>query len=558
MNQYNAVATPNIARANPPRYARAMNNMTVTEATAQFAPPDRAEGRVQILRPFAVFSANAYSTPVTLPIGPAYLAGLLERAGYDVGMIDAVGEGISAVRTSECGRFRLQGLTIDEIIARIDPRTTILGISLMFSQDWTQHRGLIKAIRRARPRMVIVAGGEHPTALPEYVLDDCPEIDYLVTGEGELTFLALVHRVLAGEVAIDMPGVSRIDPIKGFVDGGLGRRITDFANLPRPAWHLQNVENFFSGMFSMGVSYGRNMLILATRGCPYQCTFCSNPTMWTTRYLMRPPADVVDEIEFLREKYDCNSFDFADLTAIVKKDWILEFCRELKRRDLKIVWQLPSGTRSEALDDETVQAIHDAGCRYLVYAPESGSPETLIAIKKKLSLTKLVESIRAARAVNHTIKVNLIIGFPDERRRNMLESLGFAVKMAWFGVDDCNIAIFTPYPGSAIYDELRATGEIPALNDAYFDNLIVQFDFTSSKAFCRKVPAWEIAIYRFVGMASFYALTYALRPKRIMRLFNVLVRGTEQPANLFEQRIYDFLARRRMRHAFSGPEAESK
>ena len=76
------------------------------------------------------------------------------------------------------------------------------------------------------------------------------------------------------------------------------------------------------------------MPILATRGCPYQCTFCSSPTMWTTRYLMRDPKEIVDEIEWLMKEYKANDFEFFDLTAIIKKSWILEFCNEIKKRNL--------------------------------------------------------------------------------------------------------------------------------------------------------------------------------------------------------------------------------
>ena len=78
------------------------------------------------------------------------------------------------------------------------------------------------------------------------------------------------------------------------------------------------------------------MAILATRGCPYQCTFCSSPSMWTTRYVMRDPKDLVDEMEWLISEYKANSFEFYDLTAIIKKEWTLEFCKEMKKRNLGI------------------------------------------------------------------------------------------------------------------------------------------------------------------------------------------------------------------------------
>jgi anaerobic magnesium-protoporphyrin IX monomethyl ester cyclase len=526
------------------RFVRNINQTTVSDALDLF----QASGgeQVQILRPFAVFSGRSYSTPLTVPIGPAYLAGLLEAAGYAVDVIDGVGEGIRNVTPSADGQLKFQGLTAKEIIDRVDLATGILGVSLMFSQDWVQHRELIRAIKAARPNLTIVVGGEHATAMPDYILGDCHEIDYLIMGEGELTFLEFTSRHFKDQDLSDLPGLCFRDRDGKPVNNGLGQRVADFANLPQPAWHLCNVENYFTGLWSMGIGFGRNILILATRGCPYQCTFCSNPTMWTTRYLMRPAADVVDEIEFLISEYGANSFDFADLTAIVKKAWVLEFCAEIKRRKLDIIWQLPSGTRSEALDEETVQAIYDAGCKLIVYAPESGSKDTLNVIKKKLNLEKLVGSIRSALKVGHTIKLNLIIGFPHEKRRHIFETLWFTVRMAIYGTDDCNISIFAPYPGSELYDELRERGKIPEISDEYFNDLLVQFDFTVAKAYSYHVPSREIAIYRFLGMASFYGISYLLRPGRLFRLVSKIFRADFQPRNLFEQRVFDNISRRRL------------
>src|SRR5439155_11432417 len=109
-----------------------------------------------------------------------------------------------------------------------------------------------------------------------------------------------------------------------------------------------------------------------------------NPAMWTTRYAVRGVADVVDEIASYVERYRVTNVDFYDLTAIIKRDWILEFCAELERRRLAITYQLPTGTRSEALDGEVLSALHRTGCRNICYAPESGSAQTLARIKKKI------------------------------------------------------------------------------------------------------------------------------------------------------------------------------
>ena len=522
------------------------NSMTVDEAVSQYAAASGATG-VQILRPFTVFSKSAYSVPVALPLGAAYLGALLEKAGYDVGLIDGFGEGIQNVTRSDCGRYNLQGLTIEQTLARILPGTSILGVSLMFSQEWIYHRELILRIRQAFPDLTIVAGGEHPTALQEYVLRDCPAIDYVVTGEGELIFLELVHAISNGLSTEDIQGIAYLRPDGSFAHNDLGRRIADFGNLPRPAWHMVDVEKYFIGMFSMGISYGRNMPILATRGCPYQCTFCSNPAMWTTRYLMRDPEDVIDEIEYLVREYGATSIDFYDLTAIVKREWILAFCKSMIRRGVDVVWQLPSGTRSEALDDETVHALYDSGCKYLVYAPESGSVRTLKAIKKNLKLERITKSIISAVKAGHTIKVNFVVGFPRETRRDILKTLASVLRMAFRGANDVNIAIFSPYPGSELFTELQQEGVLGEFNDEFFHDLNMQFDFTVPQSFCRHVPGWELMMYPILGMGSFYLISYLFYPARLLRLLRNVWKKDFQARSLFEQRVYDFLGRRRLR-----------
>ncbi|WP_173081020.1 B12-binding domain-containing radical SAM protein [Fundidesulfovibrio magnetotacticus] len=510
--------------------------------------------RVVVLRPFMVMSRASYSAPVTPPIGPAYLSAVLEQAGYRVSMIDAVAEAIHQLRASDCGRFNLQGLRVEEIVERIPEDAAILGVSLMFSQEWPMHRELILAVRAKRPDLVIVVGGEHPSALPEFVLNDCPAVDHLVTGEGELPFLHLVHALYTGGDIGRIPGVWTRDADGVPVVSARPERLASLAGLPRPAWHLIPVQAYFLDNWTMGIAMGRNMPVVATRGCPYRCAFCSSATMWTTRYVMRSPAEVVDEIEWLMREYGANSFDFLDLTAIVRKRWTLDFCDEITRRGLDITWQLPSGTRSEALDAECLAALKRAGCRFLVYAPESGSERTLKAISKKISLENIERSIRQAVALGITVKINLIIGFPDETTQDVLATLRFALRMALAGVHDCNISLFSCYPGSAIYRGLRERGMAPPPGDAYFHELIAQFDMTQKTTTCAQVPGGVLAGVRMAGHALFYGLAYLSRPGRILSLAARLGKEGFRASNLFEQRLSDMFARMRMRRSHKSKE----
>jgi len=530
----------------PVRYVGDTDDRHVGDVYSAFAATVGDRRKVELVRPFSVLSKSTYSAAILPPLGLAYLASVLGHAGYSVGIVDAQGEDIFNIRRSACGNYNLQGLDADRLVDKIDPAAKIVGVSLMFSQEWLPQRDFIQRVRRKYPDVVIVVGGEHPTALPEYVLRDCPEIDYVVAGEGEFTFLELVYRIFHDSDPRQTPGVSYIDDDGKFVCNGFSNRITHVDDLPRPAWELCKVENYFQPNWAMGIGMGRHMPILATRGCPYQCTFCSNPLMWTTRYKMRDPKEVAEEIEYLVRTYRANSIDFFDLTAIVKKEWTLALCDEMKRRKLDITWQLPSGTRSEALDEDTLKALYETGCRLITYAPESGSERTLELIKKKLKLSRVTESIRTAKRIGHNVKINLVIGFPDETLADVLKTMLYAFKMAVLGADDCNISIFSPYPGSELYQRLRDEKKLPEPNDDYIVSLLVYFDLTKSQSYCEHISGRTLAICRLLVYLTFYPTAYLFHPRRIVRLIRNLARAPFKPMNVFEQRMYDIYARRKL------------
>jgi radical SAM superfamily enzyme YgiQ (UPF0313 family) len=209
---------------------------------------------------------------------------------------------------------------------------------------------------------------------------------------------------------------------------------------------------------------------------------------------------VVDEIEDYVKRYRASNIDFYDLTAIVRRDWILEFCRELDRRGLKITYQLPSGTRSEALDAEVLGWLYRTGCRNITYAPESGSPRTLDRIHKRIDLDRMCESIRAARRAGIKLKANLVIGFPDETRADVYRTLRFALKLAWLGVDDVPLYLFSPYPGSEFHAELSRQGVIGKMDSDYFASLGCFMDLSQASRYCRRIGPRELNFYRSAGM----------------------------------------------------------
>ncbi|MFO0625307.1 MAG: radical SAM protein [Polyangiales bacterium] len=458
----------------------------------------------------------------TPPLSLAYLAGSLAAAGHRVCVVDGVGEAPEAMSPGYRPDILLNGLTVDEICARVPDDVDVVGVSCLFSHEWPVVRALLEALARARPGVPLVLGGEHATAVPEHALGDAPALTACVLGEGEETVVELVAALRAGRPLGQVAGLALREGGR-VVRTPTRARIRNVDDIPPPRWDLVPIERYLRGGYSFGVDRGRTMPVLATRGCPYRCTFCSSPQMWTTRYVARTPARVVDEIEGYVRDHRIDAVDFYDLTAIVRRDWVLAFCRELRARDLRITWQLPSGTRSEALDREVLDAMYASGCRNASYAPESGAPRTLAAIQKRVDLARMERSMRDAVEAGLNVKANIMIGFPGEGRDELVETLGFVARLARAGVHDVSVWTFSPYPGSALFDELRAAGRIPALDDDYFASLLSYSDVAGAVSYSDRVSSAALRRYRLAGMALFYALSYASHPARPVRsLRNVL------------------------------------
>jgi radical SAM superfamily enzyme YgiQ (UPF0313 family) len=480
-----------------------------------------------LIRTPSVVGRFALTLNRTPPLSVAYLAGSLTAAGHEVQVIDAVGEAIGAMHPGYRPDIVINGLSVAEIVARIRPDTEFVGISCLFSHEWPLVRQLVAAIAARLPGVPIVLGGEHATAVPELCLEDAPALDACALGEGEETIVELLDAFAGRKALADVAGIV-------FRAGDGSRRtaprsrIRDVDQIPSPRWDLTPIEHYLDGGFSFGVDRGRTMALLATRGCPYRCTFCSSPQMWTTRYTTRAPSLVVDEIEAYVRRYRADNFDFYDLTSIVKRDWILEFCRLLDARGLQVTWQLPSGTRSEALDEPVLRAMYRSGCRNVTYAPESGSERTLKAIQKKVKLDHLEDSMRAAVRIGLNVKANILIGFPDERREDLRETLRFIFRMARIGVHDASVWTFSPYPGSELFDRLRAAGRLPRLDDDYYASLLSYSDISGAVSYAEGLGSTTLQQYRLAGLLLFYGASYLTHPVRPLRsLYNIATRRYE-------------------------------
>ena len=489
----------------------------------------RRRAVVSLLRPpVVVLPLSLASHGPTPPIGLAYIAAVLRDAGHEVQLIDGAGEAIDRCVEFESpvGTLNRIGLSATEIVGRMRRDTTVVGITNMFLHEWPQVRELATEVRLRFPDALIVLGGENATAFSSWMLQGCTAVDCCVLGEGEATMLEIVDRHAAGRPLTGLPGVA-VRTTGGVEDTGLSIRLRkpELNALPRPAWDLVPLHNYWSRDPFFGVNRGRAMQVLGTRGCPYQCSFCSSPNMWTTKFVVRDPEDVADEIDDYVRRFGVENINFVDLTAATNRKWTLGLCDAIEARSPGITWQLPVGTRIEGIDREVLQRLYDTGCRNITFAPESGSERMLDVMNKRASLSHILESVADAHAVGLRTTVNIIIGHPDERWSDVVASARFLVRAAWRGGDDTAVIMFCPYPGSADFDALVESGR-HTIDEA---SLYVGLSRSSRahRTWNPSMSATQLRVLQMALIAMFYTLTLVRRPVRILEFVRSQLTGRE-------------------------------
>lgn len=483
---------------------------------------------VILIRPASVVTRDSVSSNFGVPaLSLAYLAGGLSREGISYEVIDAQVEGLDEFhfyRKIESIELLLRGLPTNDVIKRIPNDPKIIALTCMFSNEWVYVRDLAREILLRFPQTTLLIGGEHITANFEQVLKDLPSPNVLgILGEGD-EVLPIAYKAIISQKSWD-----EIPSAVFLRDGEViqNPRHPRLRNIDEllPNWDKVPLKKYLDKGYAYGGHNLRSMPMLFSRGCPYQCTFCTSPNMWGTRYLSQSPKVMEEQITKAIDQYSINHIDFFDLTVVINKKAILGLCEVLKK--YPVTWAMPSGTRSEVLDEETLTALRDSGVVRITYAPESGSEETLKRIKKRVNLKKMLKSIKKAHQLGICTRATLIFGFPRQTIRESLESLWLAVKLAWVGLDDLACYPYAPYCGSELYDELMKSGEMDqlGLDMAEYQAITVYNRANGMKSHSKELPSILMPFFVMGGMALFYSLSFLLRPQRILYLFNNLIRN---------------------------------
>ncbi|MBI4678978.1 MAG: B12-binding domain-containing radical SAM protein [Elusimicrobia bacterium] len=486
--------------------------------------------KVTLIQPPALQVQDGYSSLTQPPLGIAYLAAYAKRLGHEVTVVDGVGPALSRTQPWPAGEgILLQGLPLDEVASRVPADAEVVGFSCMFTHSWPMVRELMLKVRAERPKAFLIAGGEHATAMPEAALK-AGRMDLVVLGEGEITFSEVLEKLRLGVRDWSaQPGVASLDRQGRCVVAPRQPRIMDLDVLPYPDWDGLGISAYMDSHIFMGPSSpgSRSIPMLATRGCPYGCTFCASPNMWTRLYRARDPKKVVDEMQHWTARYGADDFQFQDLTAIVRKEWITAFCREVIGRGLGITWQIPVGTRAEAIDGEVTDLLMASGCSSVTYAPESGSERILKAVDKRVRLDQIEASARAALKSGMQVCLFMIVGFPQEDDRDIRMTFRFIRRMARLGAHELALATFVPFPGTALFAEVDRASRL-VVDDEFCYWMAGPTRLVRIKSFNPGLSDAGLRRLKLSGMAQFYALSYAARPGRLWGMLKALATGEQK------------------------------
>jgi radical SAM superfamily enzyme YgiQ (UPF0313 family) len=369
-----------------------------------------------------------------LPIGLAYLAAVLEAEGNEVTVFDCL--------ASEIEQEKLK-----EKLSSLNPN--VIGISSMTPMVPSTMLAA-KGAKEACPQATVVLGGPHATFMDKEILTQEPEVDVIVRGEGEQTLLELTQKITSRQELETVEGITfRKDG--QIVQNPTRPYIQNLDELPFPAYKNFPLEKYrlFGKLF---------FPVITSRGCPFQCSFCTSSRILGKQYRARSPKNIGDELELLKNNYSADSFTFYDDTLTLDKKRIFEICDQIKNRKINIPWDCQ--TRVDQVTEEVLAYMKETNCQQVFFGAESGCQEILNAVNKRTTVELNEKAIKMAKKAGLFVAISIIIGYPGETAQMRKETLDFIRRAE---PDDVYLCIATPYPGT----ELRQLVEKMGLKMSY-------------------------------------------------------------------------------------------
>ena len=393
--------------------------------------------KVLLVQPYCLEDRVHAEDAGAVPIGLFTLGAALREAGVETGILNAAD-------------LRDRPERIRAAIAEWKP--DLLGFSVLNANRW----GAVDIARMAReidPSVRVVFGGVAATFLWEHFLNEFPEVDAIVLGEGEATFPALL-RALEGENGPD-PRILETIPGIAFRQNGTPRRTRDAEPIPDPD-ALPNPARWFA--------YPH--LALA-RGCPAGCAFCGSPKFWGRKVRFHSPGYFVDQMEMLHRR-GISFFYVSDDTFTLKPEIAMAVCREILRRGLRISWAAIS--RVDCVSEEVLAWMRRAGCTQISYGVEHGDPGIRKALGKRISDEAVTRAFRLTTRYGILPRAYFIYGCPGERQETIARTEALIRRIRPLSAIFYVLAVF---PGTGLYAEMkRRFGVTDAIWKARIEDLL--------------------------------------------------------------------------------------
>jgi radical SAM superfamily enzyme YgiQ (UPF0313 family) len=368
-----------------------------------------------------------------VPQGMLSIAAYLLRCGHDVFVYDCLGPGAPVDVHQQ----------VREILA-FEPQ--IVGFSTTTS-SFPDAADIAQKIKESQVDVITVCGGVHASALREKLLALYPAFDYLVAGEGEITMSELA----AGAHPADIAGLIRTEA--GVAVANQPRaHITNLDDLPFPAYEkLTGFPNdYHLPLFSYSQTPGATMI--TSRGCMFQCSYCDR-SVFQKGFRFNSADYIYDHMKYLRNQFGVRHVNIYDDLFTANKKRIMELCEKLARQPLGMNFNC--AVRVGYTDDDLLQMLKDAGCLMVSLGIESADPDMLARHKSGVSLDDVRDTVRRIQTAGLRAKGLFMMGLPGETEKSIKQTSDFIISL---GLDDMNMAKFTPFPGAPLWSSIREEG----------------------------------------------------------------------------------------------------
>ena len=340
----------------------------------------------------------------------------------------------------------------------------VVGISVIctaFIYDGMNAANLIKSVS---PRSVIIMGGEHPSFMAEETLRDCPAIDYICVGEGEVTLTEFLRTVEKEEDLSKVLGLAYLNEKGEFIYTGDRPLIEDLDTLPMPAYHLAKMEHPYVNLPSEGP---RGLVVNFSRGCTWDCSFCSESVFYKRTWRKRSPERIADELQLLKEKYNRCLFYVGDNTFNVTRDQGIGFIKEMLKQKTHQRFWLQSRADLIIRDEDLLDGYREAGVYQFMMGLEYHKNDVLNDIRKRQTVEQARKAMELLNRHKLMVMATLLIGHWEETEEDREAFLKF------FGryVDHFGLNIITPLPGTPLFYQMKQMGRIMDWDYRNFDYL---------------------------------------------------------------------------------------